>query len=71
MLTTEKVNFIKLTVLFLCPVLFNAEDSHTYLRFPVLENGSIHSSLDNIRWEKSFFSGSKNPFKRREYKINT
>lgn len=30
----------------------------TYLRFPVLENGSIHSSLDNIRCEKSFFSGS-------------
>lgn len=37
-----------------------------YLRFPVLENGSMHSSRDRIRCEKSFFSGSKKSFQKME-----
>lgn len=29
----------------------------------------MHSSRDNIRWEKSFFSGSKKPFKRKKNRV--
>lgn len=71
MLSTEGVIFIIFSIFCLCcPILFNVSDPHTYLRFPVFENGSIHSSLDNIRWENSFFSGSKNPFERRNEEVN-
>lgn len=35
--------------------------SNSHLRFPVLEKGSMHSSLERIRCENSFFSGSRKP----------
>lgn len=43
--------------------------ARTHLRFPVLENGSMHSSLDRMRWEKSFFSGSRKPAGRKQQTV--